>query len=245
MSVKHPLNMQNANENVNTKPTEADLWGHLADCLVFLRNSARLFDEGCLAEAKRLAVVVRVLVHETSNSHALLAQLNLQRKMKFVDTSAHGIDFELPKIAANALLIEPIFRLSLLRILINKDMAASYVPHLDQCLDRRRSLLRNFDDWWKGTVIQFDDVKWSRSEVVSLLANKFGGAHVAPKVNSRAYDFIQKGSFSLGLAVNSDDPPPPLASAELYTMRQIAHEVIRSLERKLQIGEDEVFTPPD
>ncbi len=49
----------------------------LEEQVAFLRHSAALFDAGADAEAKRIAVVIRVLVHDTPRSHSLLAQLGL------------------------------------------------------------------------------------------------------------------------------------------------------------------------
>lgn len=47
-----------------------------AEQIQFLEASAMAFDQGFEGEAKRLAVTVRVLLHDTDRSHALLGQIN-------------------------------------------------------------------------------------------------------------------------------------------------------------------------
>ena len=49
----------------------------LSEQTEFLRMSAAAFDEGQFAEAKRLAVAVRTLCHDTRRSHSLLGQLGI------------------------------------------------------------------------------------------------------------------------------------------------------------------------
>ena len=44
--------------------TQDDLRKHLEDQIHFLQSSSSAYDQGTLAEAKRLAVAIRVLVHD-------------------------------------------------------------------------------------------------------------------------------------------------------------------------------------
>lgn len=46
-----------------------------------------VLDAGDLSEAKRIAVAVRNLVHDTSTSTSILSTLNLKSELRFVDTS--------------------------------------------------------------------------------------------------------------------------------------------------------------
>ncbi|MFC1897430.1 hypothetical protein ACFLX8_02540, partial [Chloroflexota bacterium] len=55
--------------------TKAELLVHLKDQIAFMTQSASSYDNGSIGEAKRLALVVRVLTHDTSNSASLLTQL--------------------------------------------------------------------------------------------------------------------------------------------------------------------------
>src|SRR3954467_14968214 len=51
--------------------SKAELDNHLKEQSGSLRASMRSYDEGFEGEAKRLAVTIRVLVHNTSRSHAI------------------------------------------------------------------------------------------------------------------------------------------------------------------------------
>ena len=75
------------------KPTQysqsnADLWDLLKDQLRFLRNSSSSYDNGFEGEAKRLAVTIRILVHDTKNSTSLLHQLVIKHKLKMLNTAS-------------------------------------------------------------------------------------------------------------------------------------------------------------
>lgn len=68
------------------RQTEEELKSHLKEQIQFLLRSAKSYDEGFTSEAKRLAVVIRVLLHDTNRSTSLLTLL--QRKdMLFYDTA--------------------------------------------------------------------------------------------------------------------------------------------------------------
>src|SRR5438094_679123 len=63
-----------------------ELEEHLKDHLDFLKASTDAFDAGKDGEAKRLAVSIRVLCHDTSASRSLLGQLG-RLTQKFVSTA--------------------------------------------------------------------------------------------------------------------------------------------------------------
>ena len=54
------------------RQTEEELKSHLKEQIQFLLKSAQSYDEGFTSEAKRLAVVIRVLLHDTKKSKSLL-----------------------------------------------------------------------------------------------------------------------------------------------------------------------------
>jgi len=62
---------------------------HLQEQVADLRKSGAAFDGGDTSEAKRLAVAIRNLVHDTDKSHSVLTQLHAKEGLRFVDTS-HG-----------------------------------------------------------------------------------------------------------------------------------------------------------
>ena len=58
------------------RQTLDDLNSHLKEQIQFLLKSCQSYDEGFFSEAKRLAVVIRVLLHDTKDSYSLLTLLN-------------------------------------------------------------------------------------------------------------------------------------------------------------------------
>ena len=70
-----------------TSRDRPNLLRQLREHVDFLKASAGAFDSGFEAEAKRLAVSLRVLLHDTSGSRALLGQLDVKNKLRFTETS--------------------------------------------------------------------------------------------------------------------------------------------------------------
>jgi hypothetical protein len=60
--------------------TQEELEAHLSEQLHFLEVSAESFDNGDDSEARRMAVHIRTLLHDTSNSQSLLKLLGLKGK---------------------------------------------------------------------------------------------------------------------------------------------------------------------
>jgi hypothetical protein len=56
----------------------------------FLRSSSASYDAGRFGEAKRLAVVLRILLHDTARSLSLLHALGIKTTLKYFDRYADG-----------------------------------------------------------------------------------------------------------------------------------------------------------
>ena len=65
----------------------ADLIKKLQVQVDLLRELGRMFDSGQRIMAYQVATAIRLLVHDTTSSHALLAQLGELSTMQFSDTS--------------------------------------------------------------------------------------------------------------------------------------------------------------
>jgi hypothetical protein len=63
----------------------SDLLNHLREQLQFLDASALSYDAGFEGEAKRLAVVIRVLLHDTAKSRSLLQSLGIKHTLRYND----------------------------------------------------------------------------------------------------------------------------------------------------------------
>ena len=60
------------------KQSKVDLEDHLREQISFLRASADSYDSGFKGEAKRLAVIIRVLLHDTHKSTSLMTLLGIK-----------------------------------------------------------------------------------------------------------------------------------------------------------------------
>jgi hypothetical protein len=199
------------------KVSRQELIEHLREQIAFLSRSARAFDEGAEAEAKRLAVIIRVLVHDTAKSQALLTQLGLKHSLRYVD-SADPIN------PANLL---PTPGLSAMRI--TSGVGGHYVPPLGNLAPPRLSKQKQFDDWWKSPVTKTSDgAIYSRRDYVLTVANKEGGGHVDPELDEAWVELTKRSRMGLVYFAESDAgrvEQPFEGNLGLASVRQIAWEI--------------------
>jgi len=141
----------------------------LKEQITNLEVSAARYDAGWPGEANRLAVTVRVLVHDTSMSKSLLKQMDAKDSMRWIDSNG-GLD------ARNALLFSSlvVFRTTF----VEGGMAMAVLP-IDQARILAEGRLLDFTTWWKTAPVMVGNGEAiTRSDVVDMLANQDGGAHV-------------------------------------------------------------------
>ncbi|MBK9434523.1 MAG: hypothetical protein IPN52_05180 [Micrococcales bacterium] len=149
----------------------------LAVQMEFLRRSCQSYDDGFEGEACRLAVTLRVLLHNTDQSAALLTQAEMLTEMTLFADSSQPID---PK----NLLPNP----ALVIMKVTAGRGGAYVPRLDGGAWPVR--LVPFKQWWDEPVSKDTAGNlWSRKDHVRTLANKEGGAHVDPNLDP-AYEAL-------------------------------------------------------
>jgi hypothetical protein len=203
-----------------TKRTKDDLMQQLREQRDLLQMGCDHFDAGKEVAGKHLALNLRVLLHQTKNSHSLLQQLGL-RDGYFIDT-AH------PLIPRNGLT-----ECGLTTIQYISDQGATYIPNVLMPGGGASNRKIPFPDWWNNPVIKDNrGRKFSRRELVLNVSNTDGGAHVDPELDEAYMELSRKNSlawqFSLGDGVQRDMAGPVLAC-----MRQIAHEVLSTLAPKI------------
>lgn len=143
---------------------EPDLRAHLEDQLGFLKASAAAFDVGHTREAKRLAVTLRILLHDTKHSRSLLGQLG-RKSCKFWDTAVPDKPGNLvPYGGLVAVQMAP--------------GAPKYAPLLDDFVGASQV---TFETWWNAPVLREGaGPALSRRDIVLTAADQDGGAHVDP-----------------------------------------------------------------
>lgn len=201
---------------MKVRQTEEELKSHLKEQIQFLLRSAQSYDEGFLSEAKRLSVVIRVLLHDTQSSTSLLTLLK-KKDMLFYDTA---LDYDPSNLAPT---------MALIMMRLGPDGAA-YVPPLDDGPPER--YLKGkipFEKWWnKIVLVDTKGNKLTRKDLVLAVSNKDGGAHVDPVLDQAYADltrFKSLGWVFVSNGVEKDFSTRP----ELASIRQITHEVLKSL----------------
>lgn len=191
--------------------TQQELTSHLSDQLAFLEASSSSFDTGFDAEAKRLALTMRVLLHDTNNSHSLLQQLG-KKNIKFVDTA---LPFDPKNLSTHGGLV----------FVAMNGPDTRYVAMLD---DVPQLSHIDFDKWWDAPAfVDKDRNILTRRQLVLTAANQDGGGHVDPGIDEIYDKLVNNNSMNLSLTVAGVHRP--LDGPERAAIRQIAHEVIKTL----------------
>ncbi len=138
-----------------------DLAAHLKRQLIFFRNSVAAYDNGCVEEAIRIGVVIRVLCHDTQSSVSLLKQMGQKATLRLVTTA---------KTLSNDVLADMDFGELMAGMTFGRTLEYDAVPEGSPAI--------LCADWWEQPVFIRDKKAYTRKDVVLSAANKDGGAHV-------------------------------------------------------------------
>ena len=192
--------------------TEDDLREKLSEQIGFLKRTADDFDNGHTEEAVRLALALRVLLHDKGISKSLLDQLNM-KDIKFCDTSG-------PNDPNDVCPYSGLISLEL------GTKGARYVARLDD--DQGEMKRAGFDEWWETEVFRDNQKRsLSRRTIVLTAADQDGGAHVDPTLDETYAAFSKDGA--LGWKMGRKDGERLVEHPERAAIRQIAHEVLKTL----------------
>ena len=190
--------------------TEPELRQHLDDQLGFLEQSSASFDKGYEGEAKRLAVSIRVLLHDKGQSKSLLGQLDL-KDTYYWDTST---GFEKGTDSFDITIVVKHF----------DGVNAKYCPVFDKT--PIPMVQTDFEKWWNSPVIR--DAKnqtFTRKDLVLYVAEQDGGAHVDTGLDEKYAALSRRNS--LGWSYYEEGTKKPLSMPERASIRQIAHELLK------------------
>lgn len=232
-----------------------DFKGHFEEQIGFLESSAAAYDAGTESEAKRLAVNLRVLLHDTGRSTSLLTHLGVKDKMAFRNTASEPHPPEVIVMFDGGLCV--------IRSNLGEGGGGStFVPVLDTDPERNSQPEQCFEDWWKTPILHDQEGNsFSRADFIDAVANKDGGAHVDAKLGAAYAALTHGNSMRLTQEKGTTEDGwetvmggviggPPDESSErilnsiaLASIRQIAFEVIKSVEVITWV--DEVAAVPD
>lgn len=201
--------------------SKEELLGYLKNQIGFLINSANSFDNGFEGEAIRLATVIRVLVHDTSKSVSLLSLLS-KKDIYFYDTAS---EYRHDNLISQHCLV----------MMKMSPSEVTYIAPLDYLPDDRKGRKISRNEWWANKVVSTyvesdirDRTVFTRKDLILNVANTQGGAHVDSRLDEAYAALFRFASSQLtvvrpGYKGNIENNPI------LPSIRQIAHEVIRTL----------------
>ena len=194
--------------------TSVELNKHLVEQIRFLKTSANLYDKGDTSEAKRMALTIRLLLHDTSSSKSLLAQLG-SKSIKFVDSAT---DWNPKNLISHHGLV-----------MLKAGTAGAFVPKIDLPF-RQPPSLDEFDPWWtKVVIVDSHKNKFSRKDLILSITNKDGGAHIDPELEESYAELTRFNS--VGWMVIENCVKRELTGVELASIREIAWEVLESINK--------------
>lgn len=189
---------------------------HLVDQIKFLQNSSKSYDNGFEGEARRLATVMRVLLHDTKNSQALLTSLGIKEKLQYYDKCGAEED------RTNCIVF------SCTRMTFG-EKGLIYSPSLEEPKGRT-----TYDLWWNGLVLiqHVYKVKFTRKDIICSVADMDGGAHVDQRLNEDYARLTRHNS--MGWIVTKAGKPGIVENGpELPIVRQCAYELYLTIVRQI------------
>ena len=170
-------------QNKKVPRTKKELLSEIQTQIKFLANECRQYDSGDLDYHKKIAVTLRILLHETKYSKSLLQQIEtlfVYNRPDFIDISTtHG---DLPGEGNTNFA-----RSSLCQYDLNHYVESPEIltPKPILILHGQRYPVRSFKTWWDGLhVVLIDKENFlTRKKIVSTFADTDGGAHVDPELN--------------------------------------------------------------
>ena len=196
------------------RQSKDELQQHLRDTIQALELSSHAYDGESEGEAKRLAAAIRVLVHDTSSSKSLLGQLE-QKTIRFYDTS-------IPRDPKTVITYSGLTAFDL------TSKGAINVAPLDDLPPDCPPRWVSFDEWWNGVIfVDKKGIETSRKDLILAVANKDGGAHVESVLDEKYANLSRRNSLAWRFSGPRGDVP--LEGPEKAAIRQITHELLKSL----------------
>lgn len=195
--------------------TREDIEDQLREQLELLQELIGLYDTGKTVAAKSIASSIRVLVHDTPLSHALLQQAGMLDR-DFYNTVEIRDEREGGAWAGSySALVGVAFG----------GAEPSFVPNLDSGAMPRWT---PFADYWDEIIfIDREENSFTRKDIILAVANQDGGSHVDPGLDPKYKELSRNNS--LGHFKGREQTWEGLKGAELASIRQVAHEMLKTL----------------
>jgi hypothetical protein len=220
--------------SVGYELSQVDLEQHLTEQMSFMHRSARAFDVGDEAEAKRLAAHIRLLVHDTGASKSLLSQLGIKDRIRYEDTTIRR-EILPPGLTAwppGTIVLHSGITVTQMKMGGPRPGVVFAAPLHDVAPERIGPPVE-FARWWEPVILtDTHGNSFSRKSFVLALANEDGGVHVDPELRA-SYAALVKANSLGRMGAGPGEEMRPLLNVALASVRQIAHELLRTLEREM------------
>lgn len=190
------------------------------------------FDSGDIEEAKSIAITIRILVYDRKWP-SLLRQLNLGVATKLVNS---------------CLVLQGGMPIKKSETYLAASLLGNQIHQWKPNFDDTPVKLCNFDQWWNGIIVKdFEGNDFTRKNLVMVFANQDGGAHVDSKIESKFYNLTRKNSMQQFTLSGFSKLPEKIDGSQLksitspayYAVRQIAHELLKSLSIDYEIDKNQ------
>jgi hypothetical protein len=185
-----------------------------------LRLSASSFDYGHVGEAPRLASAIFILLGPPSRTHTSVVDA-LGWNIAMATTTPSGSLMHVECIPIEAV----------------GDRPASWFIHARP--RGREATVLNTDNplliagWWSEVVLRKAEGDLSRLDIVRIMRDREGGAHLDGTIASPAYKSVLLHGAGFDYHPSADAPSRPVENSIEAIVRQIAHEVLESLQGKI------------
>jgi hypothetical protein len=173
--------------------------------LTKLNDYCVLYDNGRYEYAPEIALKIRVLLHNTRNSKSLyemIKERNMLNKIPlFMDFRCLSmIDPHADAFVAQFSSFMISYNLSI------KEDPKEQEPMTLSFRHETKYTLWSFEDWWdKLIVCQWHNERLTRKDVVRLLSDQDGGAHVDENIDSRLYELKRNLVSTVTFVINNTE----------------------------------------
>ncbi|MBT2647187.1 hypothetical protein J7E52_10710 [Bacillus sp. ISL-34] len=201
--------------------TRDELLEHLREQLQFIQLSMNSYDNGFEGEAKRLSMAIRILVHDTNDSHSLLQILGIKKSLQYfsyLEPTDHTDTLSFVGLSMGF-----------------TEKGLRYYP-----MNGEPQYRISFDDWWNQKVMINKKARMdiSRKNVILDVAHKDGGAHIDPILNNRFAKLSRLNGFGWQTETLTESgiiKSDVVANGpELSIIRQSAYELYLTLNTELE-----------
>lgn len=200
--------------------TRADFLEKTNEQLKFLIKSAKAYDDGDFSEAVRMATSLRVLLNSSGRDNISLLRHLQGTDWRFMDTA-----FKFS--STNAMTHTG------LAYLRASESAARFIPLVASGFPTTHTSRLPYPEWWRQAIVirDKDGNKFTRWHLVDWVANQDGGTHVDASVSESFHKLKRLDGSGWRTRIGGIDVP--VAGVIDTSVRQVAHECIRTFERRL------------